>query len=101
MRSRPAWCPQPERAPARLDELPEQDWTPAGRAILRSEMTILGSQGYPTEIFEVTTEIVAHRERFARLISHTLPFSEVGHAFDLTLTPGAAEKVVVTFDDQP
>lgn len=70
-------------------------------AILRSEMTILGSQGYPTEIFEVTPEIVAHQERFARLISHTVPFSEVGRAFDLTLTPGAAEKVVVTFDDQP
>ncbi len=27
-------------------------------AILRSEMTILGSQGYPTEIFEVTAEKV-------------------------------------------
>ncbi|MET7330347.1 zinc-binding dehydrogenase [Nonomuraea sp. NPDC005650] len=70
-------------------------------AILGSELTILGSQGYPTEIFEVTQEIVRHQERFARLISHTVPFSEVERAFELTLTPGAAEKVVVTFDDQP
>ncbi|MET9245725.1 hypothetical protein [Nonomuraea sp. NPDC003709] len=38
-------------------------------------------------------QFVAHQERFARLISHTVPFSEVGRAFDLTLTPGAAEKV--------
>ncbi|AXG81670.1 zinc-dependent alcohol dehydrogenase [Streptomyces paludis] len=66
--------------------------------MLRSELTLIASQGYPTEIFEVTPEIVEHQERFARLISHRVPFSEVGRAFDLTLTPGAAEKVVVTFD---
>jgi (R,R)-butanediol dehydrogenase/meso-butanediol dehydrogenase/diacetyl reductase len=65
-------------------------------AILRSEMTILGSQGYPTEIFEVTPQLVEHQERFARLISHRVPFSEVDRAFALALTPGAAEKVVVT-----
>ncbi|CAI7975357.1 putative chlorophyll synthesis pathway protein BchC [Frankia sp. Hr75.2] len=69
-------------------------------AMLRSEMTIIASQGYPTEIFEVTQEIAEHQERFARLISHRVPFSDVKRAFELTLTPGAAEKVVVTFDDQ-
>ncbi|MEU4343392.1 zinc-binding dehydrogenase [Nocardia sp. NPDC023852] len=68
-------------------------------AMLRSEMSIIASQGYSTEIFEVTPEIAEHAERFARLISHRIPFSEVEHAFELTLTPGAAEKVVVTFDD--
>ena len=68
-------------------------------AILRSEMTIIGSQGYPTEIFEVTAEIAEHQERFARLISHRVPFSDVKRAFELTLTPGAAEKVVVTFGE--
>lgn len=62
-------------------------------------MTIIGSQGYPTEIFEVTQELVEHQDRFARLISHRVPFSEVNRAFDVTLTPGAAEKVVVTFDE--
>ncbi|CAM5332877.1 hypothetical protein SCANM124S_02005 [Streptomyces canus] len=40
-----------------------------------------------------------HRERFAGLISHRVPFSEVGRAFELALTPGAAEKVVATFDE--
>ncbi|WP_405930763.1 zinc-binding dehydrogenase [Streptomyces sp. NBC_00827] len=68
--------------------------------MLRSELTLIASQGYPTEIFEVTAEIAEHHERFARLISHRVPFSEVEHAFELTMTPGAAEKVVVTFDGQ-
>ena len=68
-------------------------------AMLRSEMTIIASQGYPTEIFEVTPEIARYADRFAQLISHRIPFTDVEHAFDLTLTPGAAEKVVVTFDD--
>ena len=68
--------------------------------MLRSELTLIASQGYPTEIFEVTPELVEHHERFAKLISHRIPFTEVERAFELALTPGAAEKVVVTFDDR-
>ncbi len=68
--------------------------------MLRSELTVIASQGYPTEIFEVTPELVEHHERFAKLISHRIPFTEVERAFELALTPGAAEKVVVTFDDR-
>lgn len=68
-------------------------------AMLRSEMTIIASQGYPTEIFQVTSDIAEHQPRFSRLISHRVPFSDVDRAFQLALTPGAAEKVVVTFDD--
>ncbi|MEW1722055.1 zinc-binding dehydrogenase [Streptomyces sp. NPDC093109] len=68
--------------------------------MLRSELTLVASQGYPTEIFEVTPEIAEHHERFAKLISHRVPFSEAERAFDLALTPGAAEKVVVTFGDE-
>ncbi|MDQ0906063.1 (R,R)-butanediol dehydrogenase/meso-butanediol dehydrogenase/diacetyl reductase [Streptomyces canus] len=67
--------------------------------MLRSELTLVASQGYPTEIFEVTAELVEHRERFAKLISHRVPFSGVDRAFELALTPGAAEEVVVTFDE--
>ncbi|MFF4563967.1 zinc-binding dehydrogenase [Streptomyces sp. NPDC001435] len=66
--------------------------------MLRSELTLIASQGYPTEIFEVTPELVEHHERFAKLISHRVPFTEAGRAFELALTPGAAEKVVVTFE---
>lgn len=68
--------------------------------MLRSELTLIASQGYPTEIFEVTPELVEHHERFAELISHRVPFAEVERAFELALTPGAAEKVVVTFDNR-
>ena len=68
-------------------------------AMLRSEMTIIASQGYPTEIFEVTPQIAEYEPRFSRLISHRVPFSDAGRAFQLALTPGAAEKVVVTFND--
>lgn len=69
--------------------------------MLRSELTLIASQGYPTEIFEVTPELAEHQERFAKLISHRVPFSEVERAFELARTPGAAEKVVVTFDGRP
>lgn len=68
--------------------------------MLRSELTLIASQGYPTEIFEVTPELNEHHERFGRLISHRVPFAEADRAFELALTPGAAEKVVVTFDDE-
>ena len=66
--------------------------------MLRSELTLIASQGYPTEIFEVTPELVEHHERFAKLISHRVPFGEAERAFGLAMTPGAAEKVVVTFE---
>jgi threonine dehydrogenase-like Zn-dependent dehydrogenase len=68
--------------------------------MLRSELTLIASQGYPTEIFEVTAELAEHQERFAKLIRPRVPYAEVARAFELALTPGAAEKVVVTYDDE-
>ena len=65
--------------------------------ILRSELTIIASMGYPTELFEVTPELAKHWKVFAKLISHQVPFSDVHRAYELAITPGAAEKVVVTF----
>jgi threonine dehydrogenase-like Zn-dependent dehydrogenase len=35
----------------------------------------------------------------ARLISHRIPFTDVHHAFQLALTPGAAEKIIVSVGD--
>ncbi|MFC8512767.1 zinc-binding dehydrogenase [Streptomyces sp. NPDC057257] len=67
--------------------------------VLRSELTLVASQGYPTEIFEVTPELAEHHERFEKLISHRVPFEDAQHAYQLALAPGVAEKVVVTFDD--
>ena len=66
-------------------------------ALLSTELTITMSRGYPTEIFEVTNDIIAAWERYALIISDTLPFDRVQEAITLATTPGAADKVVVTF----
>ena len=58
-----------------------------------------GGQMIPVPLgHECAGEVAEHQERFARLISHRIPFSEVRHAYDLALTLGAAEKVIVTMD---
>ena len=66
-------------------------------ALLSTELTITLSRGYPTEIFEVTNDIIAAWEKYAQIISDTLPFDRVQEALTLAATPGAADKVVVTF----
>ncbi|WP_306209120.1 zinc-dependent alcohol dehydrogenase [Actinoplanes sp. RD1] len=66
--------------------------------LLTTELTVVLSMGYPTEIFEVTKDIVEHWERYELLISDRLPFAEAQRALELGSIPGAAEKVVVTFD---
>jgi threonine dehydrogenase-like Zn-dependent dehydrogenase len=48
-------------------------------------------------LFEVTAELAEHADRFSPLISHRIPFGDVAHAFELARTPGAAEKIVVTY----
>jgi threonine dehydrogenase-like Zn-dependent dehydrogenase len=65
--------------------------------VMSNEITIVGSMGYPDEIFEVTGDLVANWEKYALIVSHTIPFDKVGEALDLASTPGAADKVVVTF----
>ncbi len=65
--------------------------------VMSSELTIVGSMGYPAEIFEVTKDLVANWEKYALIVSHTIPFADVDVALQLASTPGAADKVVVTF----
>lgn len=65
--------------------------------VMSNEITLLGSMGYPDEIFEVTKDLVANWEKYALIVSHTIPFGDVGEALELAQTPGAADKVVVTF----
>ena len=48
----------------------------------------------------MAAELAEHQDRFARIISHRVPFTDVDKAYDLALTPGAAEKVVVTLDNE-
>jgi 2-desacetyl-2-hydroxyethyl bacteriochlorophyllide A dehydrogenase len=66
--------------------------------IMSNEVTIVGSMGYPSEIFEVTRDIVENWQKYAVIISHTYPFEDVQEALRCAATPGAADKVVVTFD---
>lgn len=65
--------------------------------LMSNEIILLGSMGYPDEIFEVTNDLVANWEKYALIVSHTIPFGSVGEALELAQTPGAADKVVVTF----
>ncbi len=65
--------------------------------VMSNEVTIVGSMGYPTEIFDVTKDIVANWEKYAVIVSHTVPFHNVAEALRMAATPGAADKVVVTF----
>ena len=65
---------------------------------LTSEVDIRLSMGYPTEIFEVTDSIIRDWQKYQHIISDLVPFSDVEAALKLAATPGAADKVVVTFD---
>jgi len=66
--------------------------------IMSNEITIVGSMGYPDEIFEVTKDLIANWEKYAVIVSHTIPFDDVVEALKTASTPGAADKVVVTFN---
>lgn len=65
--------------------------------VMSNEITLVGSMGYPDEIFEVTRDLVANWEKYALIVSHTIGFENIGEALELAQTPGAADKVVVTF----
>lgn len=66
--------------------------------IMANEITVVGSMGYPTEIFEVTKDLIANWQKYAVIVSHTFGFDDVQDALRTAMTPGAADKVVVTFD---
>jgi len=65
--------------------------------LMSNEITVVGSMGYPDEIFEVTKDLIANWERYAVIVSHTIPFDNVDEALRTASTPGAPDKVVVTF----
>lgn len=67
-------------------------------AVLTTELTLVWAMGYPREIFEVTDDLVENWEKYALIVSDTLPFDRALEALALAATPGAADKVVVTFD---
>ncbi len=64
--------------------------------LMSNELTIVGSMGYPTEIFEVTKDIIENWEKYRLIISHTFDFDDLQEALQCVATPGAADKVVIT-----
>jgi 2-desacetyl-2-hydroxyethyl bacteriochlorophyllide A dehydrogenase len=66
--------------------------------LMSNELTIIGSMCYPTEIFEVTSDIIANWQKYSVIVSHTYPFEDVAAALHAASTPGSADKVVITFD---
>lgn len=65
--------------------------------LLAVEPTIVTAMGYPTEIFDVTEHIIANPEAYAAIVSDVFAFDDVEEALRVAGTPGAADKVVVTF----
>jgi len=65
--------------------------------VMSNEISIVGCMGYPDEIFQVTDDLVANWEKYALIVSHTVPFENLCEALELARTQGAADKVVVTF----
>ena len=66
--------------------------------VMSNELTIVGSMGYPDEIFEVTKDIIEHWEKYAVIVSHTFAFDDLDEALRCAATPGASDKIVITFD---
>ena len=57
-------------------------------AILGAELTIVTAMGYPHEIFEVTSDIVEHWEKYQLIISDRFAFADVESALATAGTPG-------------
>lgn len=67
-------------------------------SIMSNELTLVGSIGYPTEIFAVTADLVANWQKYALIISHTVDFANLDDALTLAADPGAADKIIVTMN---
>lgn len=65
---------------------------------LMTELDLRLSMGYPTEIFEVTDSLIQDWDKYQLIIGDVVPFREVSKGLEMALTPGASDKVVITFD---
>ncbi|OHW96276.1 threonine dehydrogenase [Colletotrichum incanum] len=64
--------------------------------LITTELNIVFSMGYPTEIFEVTDDIVDNWRKYAEIVSDQIPFEKASEALELARS-GKANKVVVVF----
>jgi len=69
-----------------------------GSVLMAKELTVMGSQGYPTEFPEVMARLSEGAVDPEMMISHRFPFSDFMNAFETAATPGVAAKVLLTFD---
>ncbi|WQF84549.1 Putative GroES-like superfamily, alcohol dehydrogenase-like, NAD(P)-binding domain superfamily [Colletotrichum destructivum] len=65
--------------------------------LISTELNIVFSMGYPTEIFEVTDDIVENWEKYAEIVSDQIPYDKATEALELARS-GKANKVVVVFE---
>ncbi|OLN96217.1 Sorbitol dehydrogenase 2 [Colletotrichum chlorophyti] len=65
--------------------------------LIRTELNIVFSMGYPTEIFDVTDDIVENWGNYNDIISDKFPFEQAVEALELAKS-GKANKVVVVFE---
>ncbi len=68
-----------------------------GTKIMSKEISLIGSQGYPTEYPEVMERIARGEIDPEKMVSHRFPFTEFQEAFEVADDPGQAMKVVLQF----
>lgn len=66
--------------------------------ILTTELTIVWAMGYPTEIFEVTDDIIENWEKYQLIVGDVFPYEKALDALEAARTPGATDKAVVLID---
>lgn len=69
--------------------------------VMSNEITIVGSMGYPDEIFEVTGDLVRNWEKYALIVSHTIPFDRVGRRSNWPVLPAPPTRSSSPSADRP
>lgn len=75
-----------------------QPLTLDGTKIMSKEISLIGSQGYPTEFPEVMQKIARGGIDPEKMISHRFPFDRFEEAFEVADDASQAAKVVLQFD---
>ena len=69
-----------------------------GTRLMSKELSIIGSQGYPTEFPQVMEKLATRAVDPEMMITHRFPFSDFMTAFDTASDPSRAAKVLLQFD---
>ena len=69
-----------------------------GTRLMSKEISIIGSQGYPTEFPQVMEKLATGAVDPEMMITHRFPFSDFMKAFDTANDPSSAAKVLLQFD---